>query len=159
MGRRGPKPRPDHLKAIAGVEERYRNRAEPTPAGADELIDLKVPPRGLGAPAARVWRRLAPDLVDKHMLTAWDVDLFAVFCRAKATHDQLWKAMGADVVVPGSVPTTMVKSAHWRAVLDCVDVMLRLSARFGFTPGDRASLAVVGGVGGSVQLGAERLLS
>jgi hypothetical protein len=44
--------------------------------------------------------RLAPDLVDKGMLTEWDVDAFAVFCDAVATYHGMPKDVGG---VPVSV--------------------------------------------------------
>lgn len=157
MGKRGPKPASNHLKVLRGDREHRLNRYEPIPSDVASL-DLTKPPRGLGVKAAAVWRRLAPDLVDKGMLTAWDVDLFGAFCASVAQYNELERLLGRDYVVPGSAPNTLVKSPYWRAARECVDVMLRISSRFGFTPGDRACL-VAGVDSAPKRLGPERLLT
>jgi phage terminase small subunit len=79
------KPAPNHLKLLRGDRKARLNTDEPIPAESD--ADLTRPPRGIGAKAGAVWRRLAPDLVDKGCLTLWDTDLFGAFCTSVAQYD------------------------------------------------------------------------
>lgn len=149
MGARGPKARPNHLKAIAGVEERYMNRDEPIPADAP-IVAGPMSERGRA-----VWDRLAPDLISKHMLTAWDVDSFAVFCEAVATYHHNRELMGDEYTARGSAGG-VIKSPHWQIMRDCAATMAQYSSRFGMTPGDRAGLQMEGD--SKPTSGGERLL-
>lgn len=141
----GRPPKPTHLKVLHGDDKKNPqriNRAEPVPA--DLPID---PPAPLTAEALEVWTRLAPDRVAKGVLTAWDVDAFALFCEAVAlAHHAAARADGPTV--PGAQsPISRFK--------DAVTVCATLGGRFGWTPADRTKLIV--GEGKSDQK--ERLLS
>lgn len=149
MGRRGPKPRPNHLKAVAGVEERYLNRKEAIPSEA-AIVPAAISDRGRA-----VWDRLAPDLIDKKMLTAWDVDSFVVFCEAVATYHHNRELMGDQYTARGSAGG-VIKSPHWQIMRDCAAVIAQFSSRFGMTPGDRAGLKTSSDE--TPQGGSERLL-
>jgi len=109
--------KPTHLQ-ILSVAGRSINRNEPTPAEA------QCTPMPLSDGAQVVWDRLAPDLIAKHILTAWDLDMFSVFCDAVATYQECQLLMGRDYLVPGSVPNTLVKSPYMRL---CVIVSTSLS--------------------------------
>jgi phage terminase small subunit len=74
---------PNHLKILAGVREDRINRGEPIPD--DRTIPPTVP---LSLGAQKVWDELAPDLIAKRVLTAWDTQMFAVFCDAAATYNE-----------------------------------------------------------------------
>ena len=151
MGKRGPHPAPTHLKVLEGVKEYRLNRDEPTPADSGV-----VPPVPLSERAQAVWDRLAPDLIDKNVLTAWDVDMFSTFCNAVAIYHENMDLMAGQYVARGS-GDGVIKSPHWQIMRDCEQIMSRIGGRFGLTPGDRAALKV----GGSEEsaLGADRLLS
>lgn len=151
MGRRGTKPAPNHIKLVQGTEERYLNRNEPVPSDRADI----VPPKDLPEEAAAVWKRLAPDLVDKHVLTAWDVDQFAAYCVAVAQYNECRERMGDQYVVEGSMGQ-MVKSPYWTQMNEALQQMLRLSSRFGLTPADRAGLTI--GADEPPKAGGERLL-
>lgn len=168
MAPKGRKPAPTHMKIVRGDEERHINRDEPEPEPAALLgIDLKVPPRGLGARAAKVWRQLAPDLVDKHVLTIWDVPLFESFCIAKADYDELRAKRRAhakdeyqhDAFTGIGSTGQIVRSPYWSAQQDALKNMLALAARFGLSPADRAGLTVAPDSASGGQVGADRLLS
>lgn len=166
-GGKGRTPAPTHLQIIKGAEERHINRDEPEPEPAELLgVDLKVPPRGIGAKAAAVWKRLAPDLVDKHVLTTWDVDLFSAFCDAVVEyHDLKTKRRQHvkddyqhDQFTGVGSQKQLVRSPYWAAQNEALERMMKLSARFGLSPSDRAGLTVAPSTGAPVA-GAERLLS
>lgn len=76
-----PPRKPTHLKILAGDREDRINCWEPLPAEA-----AIVPPVQLGEGAQKVWGRLAPDLINKGVLTAWDCDAFSIYCDAAATY-------------------------------------------------------------------------
>lgn len=153
MAKRGRQPRPTHLRALEGVREDRLNRDEPVPG--DGVI---VPPVELPAEAMEVWNRLAPDLIAKKVLTAWDVDAFAEFCRSVVLYNR------AAVEVENA-PLTFKSNGRVAAsihpavrVMQTAHQMMRSTGqRFGLTPGDRAALKVDGG--SKPTTGGERLLS
>lgn len=130
-----PPRKPTHLKILAGCREDRINRNEPLPSE-----DAIVPPVQLSDGAQKVWDRLAPDLIDKGVLRAWDVDMFVVFCDAVAGYHEARALMGSEYVTKGSVRDTAVKSAFWRIQRDCAETMRTVGAKFGLTPSDRAGL-------------------
>ena len=148
-----PPRRPDHLKILAGEREDRINRNEPL--SAESTI---VPPGQLSEGAQEVWDRLAPDMIDKGVLTAWDVDMFAVYCDASATYYECSAAMGSSYAVKGSVGDTTVKNPLWRVMRDCADTMRSIGAKFGLTPNDRAGIDLTEQAPAS-KFGPERILT
>lgn len=137
MGKRGPSPRPTHLKVLEGVEESRLNRDEPIPG--DGVI---VPPAPLDEDAQSIWNRLAPDLIQKRVLTSWDVDQFAAFCQYAALYKRAAEnAARAPFEVDGSHGGT-VQNPVFRVMQMASSEMRSIGQRFGLTPGDRASLKV-----------------
>lgn len=153
MGRRGPKPAPNHLKVLQGTKESRLNREEPIPSDVAPVIA----PASISDGAKAVWDRLAPDLVDKKMLTSWDVDTFVVFCEAVATYHDCRMLMGHEYTAVGAAGG-VIKSPYWQIMRDCAAVMAQYSSRFGMTPGDRASLKAGSDDDVSPKGGAERIL-
>jgi P27 family predicted phage terminase small subunit len=152
VGKRGPAPRPTHLRALEGAAEGRLNRDEPVPSDVAAI----VPPAELEENAQAVWNRLAPDLIAKRVLTVWDVDLFAAFCRSVALYNRAAAEVeGLPLKVAGSHGGTVINPTI-RVMQSALDMMRTTGQRFGLTPGDRAQLKVDGG-GGSKR-GAERLL-
>jgi len=156
MGRRGPKPAPAHLKVVRGDRESRINRDEPVPSDG-----VAVPPAGLTPGARVVWGELAPDLVDKGCLTPWDVYAFEAFCEAVAQYRECRSLLYAADSAVGrfmelGAAGGKIKSPYHQMMRDCVETMAKIGSRFGFTPGDRASLRLADD--GPVDLGAERLL-
>jgi P27 family predicted phage terminase small subunit len=101
-----------------------------------------VPAVELSEQAQTVWDRLAPDLIEKHVLTSWDVDLFAAFCNATAMYYRAVEEMnGEPLEVTGSRNQPAVHPAF--RVMEKAEAMMRATGqRFGLTPGDRANLKV-----------------
>ena len=154
MGSRssGRRPRSNHLRALEGVRESRLNRDEPIPGEA-----AIVPPVALQADAQAVWNRLAPDMIARRVLTAWDVDSFAVYCRTVTLFNRaaaLVEAEGASVErkYQGVVP-----SPAFRVMVAMQKTMSSLGSRFGLTPADRASLRI--DHSGGPKSGAERYLT
>lgn len=151
MGKRGPAPKPTHLKVLSGTREDRLNRDEPTP-GADAV----VPPVDLPQDAQAVWNRLAPDLIAKRVLTAWDVDAFAEFCRSVAIYNRAaLEVESLPLTARGAAGGVTVQPA-FRVMQAAAQMMRSTGQRFGLTPGDRAALKVNSGE--STKGGGERLL-
>lgn len=153
MGRRGPKPAPNHLKVVRGDQESRLNRDEPVPTD----LGPAIAPASISDGGRAVWERLAPDLIDKKMLTTWDVDTFVVFCEAVSTYHDCRELMGREYTAVGAAGG-VIKSPYWQIMRDCSAVMAQFSSRFGMTPGDRASLKANVDEDSGPRLGAERIL-
>jgi P27 family predicted phage terminase small subunit len=141
--------KPTHLKVLHGDDKKNPqrvNHAEPVPASEEVRPPATLTPEGLA-----VWRRLAPDRQRQGVLTPWDVDAFALFCEAVAVahHAAAYAAEHIDDrIVPGAQsPVSRMREA--------VAICATLGGRFGWTPSDRAKLAV----GGENRDQKERLLS
>lgn len=152
MGRRGRSPRPTHLKALEGVWEGRLNRDEAIPEEA-----RIVPPVTLPDDAQAVWDRLAPDMIAKKVLTAWDVDAFAEFCRSVALYNRAATRVEMDALVSEGYNGNPVVNPAIRVMKTAHEMMRATGQRFGLTPGDRAALKV--DQGGAPKSGSERLLS
>lgn len=153
MGKRGPTPRPSHLKALEGAHESRLNRDEPVPREGRVL-----PPVPLPDDAQAVWDRLAPDLIERRVLSSWDVDMFSAFCRATALYNRAAAEVAqSGYTVDGSVNGTKVVAPAVRVMTMAAADMRSFGQRFGLTPGDRAQLKVDHNVG--PKSGAARLLT
>lgn len=138
----GRTPKPTAFKVIDGDRPDRINYAEPLPAESEVK-----PPTGMRAKTRAVWRRLAPDLIDKGVLTAWDVDSFAIVCEAialraeciKIVHDSHHAEGGltARGAAGGRIPNPLFK-----VIRDCNNDIARFGARFGLTPADRSRLSI-----------------
>jgi P27 family predicted phage terminase small subunit len=149
VGKRGPAPKPTPLRLLHGDRADRINDAEPVPAA----VDIKIP-TWLPASARTIWRAYAPDLQRKGVLTAWDVEAFAIFCDAAARRRKAVKelrARGEVVEVPilnlqGDLVGHRLQKNPWTLVLNEADGQVqRYGARFGLTPSDRSQLRIGGG--------------
>lgn len=141
MGQRGPAREPRALKEVKGTARGKSN--EPKPAG--EVVQPE-----LREGAAAVWRRLAPDLEAKGVLTAWDVDAFAVYCEAVASADEALEHLEREGRVIEHPKQGQCRNPWWQIWREAIDVMVRYGSRFGLTPSDRGALKV-GSDGGGEQ--------
>jgi P27 family predicted phage terminase small subunit len=139
MGVRGSgrKPRPNHLKALEGVRESRINREEPIPSEA-----AIVPPVELPEAAQAIWNRLAPDLIARRVLTAWDCDSFSVYCRAVALFNENAAVVEAEGAATDRPYKGSVASPAFRAMVAAEKMMTSIGARFGLSPADRARIQV-----------------
>ena len=121
--------KPKHLKVLHGDQKCRVNSREPEPSGE------VVPPYALDGDVQAVWDRLAPDRVRKGVLTAWDVDAFALFCEALVICRG--KVHDAKTLMPR--PGCASPMSEFKAA---VGVLATLGGRFGWTPSDRAKLVM-----------------
>lgn len=163
MGKRGPAAAPTELKLVRGDRKTRVNTREPKPSAGDVVM-----PKWLSREAAAVWKRLAPDLVKRRVLTAWDVDAFAAFCSAVVTHRVAAadaERHGATVIVPvrtlanGDVLTDVRKNPAWAVARESAQLIATLGGRFGLNPSDRSQLVTNGDEDGGEGQDPGRLLS
>lgn len=152
MGKRGTKPEATELKLLKGTRQDRINADEPIPR-----IGEISPPVWMSEKALEIWAWKSPDLIEKKVLTEWDVEMFAVWCDAYARVAELSAYLtGVDSYTDfGS--RGLVKNPKFQALKDCWDTMLKYGARFGLTPSDRSTIKV--DKPNENGKGAERLLS
>jgi P27 family predicted phage terminase small subunit len=137
----GRKRKPTVLKGIDGglaPKKAASGPAEPKPETAKIVRPQMLTPR------ARVhWDRLAPDLIKQGVLTFWDVNLFAAYCEAAARFDAARTLVTKHgLLVPGRTAGQLVKNPAVQIQRDASDEMMRIGARFGLSPAERAGLQV-----------------
>ena len=125
MGKRGPKPDP------VAVDKHGNDIAPP-------LGDVD-PPSYLDPDAVAVWHRLAPSLAERGVLTAWDVDTFAVFVSAVVHHSRAVRAVNERGVLVKQ-RSSQVKNPALQIARDSAATIASFAAKFGLTPADRAKL-------------------
>jgi P27 family predicted phage terminase small subunit len=85
---------------------------------------------------------MVPELDRVGVLTVIDRAALVAYCEAWATYCDAMEAVRAHgSVVPGR-NDTIVKNPAFQVARDCVDTMVKLGARFGWTPSDRARLSI-----------------
>lgn len=135
-GGQGRPAKPTSLKVLHGDRKDRINAAEPAPSGE------VAPPEGLSEDALVVWRRLAPDLERKGVLTAWDTDEFAVVCDAVARHRRAAQVLDEEGETGVNRFGERVVQPWFRVWSETASVLAKHGGRFGLTPSDRQSLVV-----------------
>lgn len=133
--------RPSALRGIDGGKaprKAAEGPSEPKPGSTKIVRPAMLTPR------ARVhWDRLAPDLIEQGVLTFWDVNLFGAYCEAAARFDAARKLVTEHgLLVPGRTAGQLVKNPAVQIQRDASDEMMRIGARFGLSPAERASIEV-----------------
>lgn len=154
MGKRGPAKTPTKLAVLRGERKDRLNFDEPLP---DEDAPI-VPPDTLSEQARIYWDRYAPDLMRVGVLTAWDVDSFAVCCEALARY---WAATrlvnGSALLVNGT--TGLTPNPALKVQREAEQTFAQFGGRFGLSPSDRTAIKVNAAGGSGQGPNAERLLS
>lgn len=148
-----PHPEPTRLKMLKGTATAADLAREIHPAATSVQ-----PPYELSYGAQLVWSRLAPDLIAKGVLTAWDIDQFAMLCDAVATYRECRALLDEQGYTARGSAGGVIKNPHWQVMTDCATRALAIGSRFGLTPSDRAHLSVSKD-DTEGERGAERLLS
>ncbi|WP_436643985.1 phage terminase small subunit P27 family [Microbaculum sp. FT89] len=134
---RGRKPKPTKLKVLTGNPgKRPLNHHEPRPEPA-------VPdcPPELSDAAKHEWDRLVGELSKLNLLTHLDRAALAAYCNAYAMWVEAIEAIqkyGAMVKSPSGFP---IQSPYVAIANRQAELMLRISAEFGFTPASRGRIA------------------
>jgi P27 family predicted phage terminase small subunit len=141
VGVPGRPPKPTKLKLLEGNPgKRPLNKREPQ-------YDVAVPtrPEWLLPEAKREWGRVVPELVAKGLIALVDRAALAAYCQCWALYVDAVK----DVMENG---TSFVTDRGYEGPRASVGVMVKMqqamstyASKFGFTPSDRARIAVPGG--------------
>lgn len=132
--------KPTKLKLLSGDQLKNPqriNRHEPEPTAA-----AVEPPHELRDEVQAVWDRLAPDLIAKRVLTAWDIDQFVVFCDAVATYRDCRAHIDFEGYTAQGAAGGVIKSPYWQIMRDAASIMSTVGSRFGLTPSDRTRLTM-----------------
>lgn len=145
-GKGGQPRKPTALRVLHGDREDRMPVDEPVPDEADVRRPASLPPR-----ASEVWDTIAPDLIRKHVLTAWDVDLLAAFCAAvivnrDAAAELEENGVKCSTVVRELADGTLIydlrRNPAWQAFRESASTMATIGGRFGLSPADRAGLSI-----------------
>jgi P27 family predicted phage terminase small subunit len=134
---RGRKPKPTHLKAITGNPGKHPlNHQEPRP-------EIAVPecPTELSEAAQREWQRLVGELASLNLLTNLDRAALAAYCGAYALWAEATEAIQKFGVMVKSPTGFPIQSPYVSIANRQAEIMLRISAEFGFTPASRGRIA------------------
>src|SRR5437899_967664 len=138
MGKRGPAPAPTALKLVRGTRSDRVNSDEPLPGSGEVVCPDWLDGDGRGG-----GDRLAPDLVAKGVLTAWDVDTFADLCALVVLNRSALADLaerGTRIVSPvkelrdGSVVYATVKNPNWQVARESAALLVTVGGRFGLNP-------------------------
>jgi P27 family predicted phage terminase small subunit len=133
----GRRPRSSHLKAIEGVraDRLALNAPEPTEG-------VIVPPVKLEPDAHEVWNRIAPLLIERRVLSTWDVDIFSMWCRSVALFNRAADQVEREGTSTDRPYKGQVASPAFRVMVAAAKMVTSIGAKFGLTPADRATINV-----------------
>jgi P27 family predicted phage terminase small subunit len=141
---RGAKPKPTHLKLVAGNPgKRPLNRLEAKPVG-----DLPSPPSELNDDAKVEWGRVSEELFRCGLLSKIDRAALAAYCQAYGRWMQAERAiakMAANDKLTGGL---LIKTTNGNAIQNplvgtankAMADMVRYAAEFGMTPSARSRI-------------------
>lgn len=136
----GRPPKPTHLKLLEGNPgHRPLNEDEPKP---EPRKRTPAPPSTLGKIGKKEWRRLARDLVDKGVMTDWDLAAFHAYCfsyeRFRDAEAKL--AQYGDII---TTPNGMLQQSPYIGMANrALEQMNRFLGKFGLSPSDRVKIQV-----------------
>lgn len=136
MGKAGPRPKPTNLRVLHGDRKDRINTNEPVPPSKRVAM-----PAHLSPGAKSVWKRLAPELARKGLLTAWDRDVFAVFCEAVVHHREACELARRGVLVKGQKGEA-VKNPALQIVRDSAQTIRAFAQEFGLSPSARSGITM-----------------
>jgi P27 family predicted phage terminase small subunit len=134
---RGRRPKPTRLKVLTGNPgKRPLNQNEPRPAP-----EIPECPPELGPVARREWDRLVGELGKLKLVTNLDRAALAAYCGAYALWSEATEAIqkyGTMVKSPSGYP---IQSPYVAIANRLAELMMRISAEFGFTPASRSRIS------------------
>ncbi len=141
MGRRGPSPKPDKLKALEGNPgKRKLNLDAPEPLGMPKC------PSSLSQAAKNEWRRIAKELHDIGLLTVVDRAALAVYCDAydkwlSATEILDSKGLTYEYVNKAGA-VNVVARPEVNIATKYAQIIKSFCSEFGLTPSSRCRLVL-----------------
>ncbi len=141
MGRRGPAPKPTHLKVLAGNPgKRPINEDEPKP----KPIAPKCP-SWLDKEAKKEWKRVAPELERLGLLTQVDGAALAAYCQAYSRWKQAEEVLSKHGLV-FKTPNGYIQQLPQVAIAQkYARIMREFCHEFGLTPSSRSGMKLPSG--------------
>lgn len=137
---RGRKPKPTHLKLLAGNRgKRPLNENEPKPERT-----VPDPPDHLDELARAKWDELAPRLNRLGLLTEIDGDALAMYCTAFSEFVENREKVQKHGSVVMTSKGNAVQSPYLGAANTAFEKMRKLLVEFGMTPSSRSRIEVPG---------------
>jgi P27 family predicted phage terminase small subunit len=137
--RAGRKPKPTHLKLLAGNPgKRPLNENEPQPDAVDETL---APPAWLSGEGRAVWAVEFPKLVRKGMISDVDLNAFARRCQAQGRYinaESMIAKQGEALIGPSGFP---VQNPYLAIANKAMEQALKLEIEFGMTPSSRSRVS------------------
>lgn len=117
----------------------YRHDRHDNTVEGDPLMILPDVPDRLTGRSRKEFTKLGNILVDKGILTDLDLHLFEMYCSQFLIIDKAYKELkDKGVMLEGS--RGMIKSPAFGVLKESIELQNRISAKFGFTPVDRAGI-------------------
>ena len=142
MGKRGPSRKPSAMLRLSNSRKLDHRGDEPTPS----LVDTLDVPDCLTAEGKAEWGRVTRRLREVGMLHDIDVPILTAYCALWSEYLKVQALL--DGMSKGLVGKGYGGRAEKHPLLDvrndALKRLLEFSARFGFTPSDRAGLTVSG---------------
>jgi len=143
MGSGGRPRKPTRSKIIQGTFRRDRAaKREPAPKLVAEVPKV---PKGLPKIAGAMWRELAPELVEKRLLTVVDLRAFEVVCVTYAIYRQAYQAVtgrGRRTIAEYLRGQNSQTIPEFNAMMRSFSVMKAYMTEFGLTPASRGKLDI-----------------
>ena len=137
--RAGRKPKPTHLKLLAGHPgHRPLNESEPQPDAVDEAMQ---PPAWLSGEARAAWAIEFPKLVRNNMITDIDLNAFARYCQAcgrMVVAESYVAKQGEVLISPSGFP---IQNPYLAVANKAFEQMHQLETEFGMTPSSRSRVS------------------
>lgn len=137
--RAGRKPKPTHLKLLAGHPgHRPLNASEPQPDGIDEMPQA---PAHLSGEARTEWARTLPMLLRNNMITEVDLNSFSAYCQAYGrwiVAESYVAKQGEVLIAPSGFP---IQNPYLAVVNKALEQMHKLETEFGMTPSSRSRVS------------------
>jgi P27 family predicted phage terminase small subunit len=117
----------------------YRHDRHSNTMEGEPLAEMPDVPDRLKGRGRKEYKKLGAILVNKGVLTDLDLNLFEMYCVQFDIIDQAYKDIkDKGVMLEGS--RGMIKSPAFGVLKESIELQNRISAKFGFTPVDRAGI-------------------
>lgn len=135
---RGPKPKPTHLKIVAGNPgKRPINKSEPRPVG-----DLKQAPEWMSESQRKVWLKGIKS-APAGLLKELDESIFVAWVVAKDLHQEAIQKISRFGMMT-KTPNTgePIQNPYLAVVNKQAQIMIKAAAEMGFTPSSRSRVVL-----------------
>ncbi len=137
--RAGRKPKPTHLKLLAGHPgHRPLNESEPQP---DVVEETTQPPAWLSGEGRAAWAIEFPKLVRNNMITDIDLNAFARYCQACGRYlvaESMVAKQGEVLISPSGFP---IQNPYLAVSNKAQEQMHKAETEFGMTPSSRSRVS------------------